>query len=144
MRVVVTGDRAFAKASLLNAVMDRVSDEWGITEIAHGGQKQWAPLTQQWRGVDYYVDEWAKGAGMPRQVFAVSDEEWKLLHRAAGPVRNRRMLDEFKPDRVLAFPGNKGTRDCIAAALERHIDTWGVKIIDGDATLTQISHPSLF
>ncbi len=54
--------------------------------------------------------------------------DWKTHNKAAGPIRNRAMLDEFKPDIVLAFTdtltrGGKlsGTGDCCAAANERGI-----------------------
>lgn len=30
---------------------------------------------------------------------------------AAGPIRNRRILKEFKPDVLLVFPGGPGTAD---------------------------------
>jgi hypothetical protein len=36
--------------------------------------------------------------------------------RAARPIRNQRMLDEGKPDLVVAFPGGRGTTDMIRRA----------------------------
>ena len=38
------------------------------------------------------------------------------LGRKAGPIRNQRMLDEGKPDLVVAFPGGKGTNGMIDLA----------------------------
>jgi hypothetical protein len=35
--------------------------------------------------------------------------EWERLGRKAGPIRNQRMLEEGKPDLVVAFPGGTGT-----------------------------------
>lgn len=50
--------------------------------------------------------------------------EWKLHGRAAGPIRNREMLDE-KPDLVVAITDNlessPGTRDTVEEARRRGI-----------------------
>lgn len=35
--------------------------------------------------------------------------DWKHHSNAAGPIRNQKMLNEGKPDLVIAFPGGKGT-----------------------------------
>ena len=48
----------------------------------------------------------------------------RIRGKAAGPERNRRMLDTFKPDGVIAFPGGRGTADCCRAADERAIPVW--------------------
>lgn len=42
--------------------------------------------------------------------------DWDGLGRKAGPIRNQRMLDEGKPDLVVAFPGDKGTADMVRRA----------------------------
>lgn len=36
---------------------------------------------------------------------------WWRYKKAAGPFRNQQMIDEGKPDIVLAFPGGRGTAD---------------------------------
>lgn len=65
------------------------------------------------RGADRLARDWAIARGVPKQTF---EAEWSRYGPAAGPIRNQRMLDEGKPDRVLAFPGNIGTRDMMAKA----------------------------
>ncbi|GGD30599.1 hypothetical protein GCM10011335_37050 [Aureimonas glaciei] len=42
--------------------------------------------------------------------------DWKKHGRAAGPIRNQRMIDEWKPTLVIAFPGGRGTADMIRRA----------------------------
>jgi hypothetical protein len=42
--------------------------------------------------------------------------DWKKHGTSAGPIRNRQMLEDGKPDIVLAFPGGKGTANMIAQA----------------------------
>jgi hypothetical protein len=49
---------------------------------------------------------------------------WRRYGKAAGPVRNRTMLD-MKPDRVIAFhpdlTKSRGTADCVHQAMSRGI-----------------------
>ena len=42
--------------------------------------------------------------------------DWRTHGRAAGPLRNARMIAEGKPDLVIAFKGNRGTQDCCRKA----------------------------
>jgi hypothetical protein len=42
--------------------------------------------------------------------------DWKKHGKAAGFKRNQQMLDEGKPDLVIAFPGGKGTADMVRRA----------------------------
>lgn len=71
--------------------------------------------------------QFAKGRKWPLSEFPA---DWKLHGHAAGPIRNRQMLDE-KPDLVIAFHEDwanaKGTRDCVAEAGRRGIK---VELVD--------------
>lgn len=53
--------------------------------------------------------------------------DWSRHGRAAGPIRNKRMLEE-KPDLVVAFHGDisksKGTKDMVSQA-----DKAGIKVV---------------
>jgi hypothetical protein len=42
--------------------------------------------------------------------------DWDTHGRAAGPIRNQRMLDVGKPDFVIAFPGGHGTANMVRKA----------------------------
>ena len=48
--------------------------------------------------------------------FETYEADWKTHGKAAGPIRNQKMLDGGKPDMVLAFPGGSGTADMKARA----------------------------
>lgn len=50
--------------------------------------------------------------------------DWNRYGRSAGPVRNRQMLIEGKPDYVLAFPlmGSIGTWDMVWKARKKGIE----------------------
>lgn len=60
---------------------------------------------------------------------------WQRYGRAAGPVRNQQMLDEGKPDLILAFHqdivNSKGTADMIRRANRAGVPT---RILTGDTT----------
>lgn len=51
--------------------------------------------------------------------------DWEKYGKAAGPIRNQQMLDEGRPDYVLAFPGGKGTRDMVERAKKA-----GIKVVE--------------
>lgn len=46
--------------------------------------------------------------------------DWKRYGKGAGPIRNQQMIDEGKPDLILAFHENisesRGTKDMVARA----------------------------
>jgi hypothetical protein len=69
------------------------------TEIIHGN----AP------GADTGADWFCRRNGFPVRVFPA---QWEEHGKKAGPIRNAQMLRELKlsrDDRVLAFPGFRGT-----------------------------------
>jgi hypothetical protein len=51
--------------------------------------------------------------------------DWQL-GRKAGPIRNQRMLDEGRPELVIAFPGGRGTSDMTARARAAPLETISV------------------
>lgn len=46
---------------------------------------------------------------------------WKRDGRAAGPIRNRRMIAEGKPDFAISFPGGRGTADMLRRVIHAGI-----------------------
>lgn len=53
--------------------------------------------------------------------------DWKRHGRAAGPIRNQKMLEE-KPEMVVAFPGGKGTADMVKKAGQAGIEVFVVEV----------------
>jgi len=51
--------------------------------------------------------------------------KWSKHGRAAGPIRNQEMIDECKPDLVVAFPGGRGTADMV-----RRAKAAGIRVIE--------------
>lgn len=62
--------------------------------------------------------------------------DWHTHGKAAGPIRNQRMLDEGKPDFVIAFPGGKGTADMM-----RRAEAAGVPVTRVRHAHTRPGHP---
>lgn len=118
-RVLVCGGRDFTNADLLNRELDRLHAEHGFGGLIEGG----AP------GADTLAGVWADARGVPRQTFPA---DWKKHRRAAGPIRNQQMLDEGKPDLVVAFPGGTGT-----AGMMKLAKTAGVRIVEVKAPAAQ-------
>ena len=67
-------------------------------------------------GIDWAVVNWCR--------FEEYKPDWNKHGKAAGPIRNQQMLDEGKPDLVVAFPGGRGTADMI-----RRAEASGVPVI---------------
>lgn len=103
MRVLVCGGRDYADANTMKRVLGTFHTLNPIAVLIHGG----AP------GADTMAGIWALYNGITERVFLAN---WKDLGKKAGPIRNQQMLDEGKPDLVIAFPGGSGTSDMIRRA----------------------------
>jgi hypothetical protein len=117
MRVLVCGGRDFSDTAFAYDTLDRLDRELGIDVVIEGH----AP------GADRIAGYWARRAGKENRKYVAI---WDVHGRAAGPMRNQQMIDDGKPDVVIAFPGGSGTADMI-----RRAEAAGVKVIRmGDET----------
>lgn len=107
-RVLVCGGRDYDDADYLNRTLDAAHAKEPISIIIHGA----------YRGADTLARKWANSRGVPHLPFVAP---WKILGKAAGPFRNQMMIDQGKPDIVVAFPGNEGTADMIDKAYKAKI-----------------------
>lgn len=116
MRLLVCGGRDFSDKNALWIVLDQIHAATPIAVIIHGAAA----------GADTMAGEWAVARGVPVEPYRVEAEDWKLYGGRAGNRRNQLMLDEGKPDLVLATPGGSGTRDMKARARKAgvKVDTW--------------------
>ena len=73
-------------------------------------------------GADRLAQAWARNRLIPDREF---DANWPEHGSAAGVIRNQQMIDEGKPDLIVAFPGGPGTADLVQRA-KLH----GVKVIE--------------
>lgn len=118
VRILVCGDRNYTDRDGLWAVLDGFRRETdGTLTIIEGGA----------RGADQLASEWTEGKlhqGVRHLTFPAN---WNKYGKAAGPIRNQQMLDEGKPDLVLAFhddfENSKGTRDMVKRAQKAGVMT---------------------
>lgn len=103
MKVLVCGGRNYINYAKVRAVLTDFNERHTIESIVTGGAA----------GADYLAEKWAYENGI---VFYCRPAEWGKYGRAAGPIRNKEMLDLDRPDVVIAFPGGKGTQNMIELA----------------------------
>src|SRR5277367_3464711 len=102
MRIVCTGGRDYKNAEHIDGVLNGFVD---VTEVYVGD----CPT-----GVDLLVRGWCQ---MNDVLFRMFEADWNKHRRAAGPIRNREMLQAAGTDAlVIAFPGGRGTADCTRQA----------------------------
>lgn len=78
-------------------------------------------------GADFLSRVWAQTWPNNQVIYEEYPANWKLHGKAAGPIRNQQMLDEGKPDIVVAFPGGNGTADMVRRAKKAGIGVLEVK-----------------
>ena len=118
MKVLVCGGRSFDDLPLFDRRMDELHQRYKFTAVVHGGAS----------GADTMAQFWAGFNGLPIEVYHAN---WKKHGKAAGPIRNQRMIDEAKPDVVVAFAGGRGTADMKKRALAA-----GIGVFTFDESIT--------
>lgn len=107
LRVLVCGGRDFSDRRAVFSALDALREKHGDLFIIHGAA----------RGADSLAGEWALERG---QHGVACPANWTRDGRAAGPLRNARMLTH-SPNLVLAFPGGRGTADMVSRAVRAGI-----------------------
>lgn len=108
-----------AQRNRLCEVLGKLAVEFGTFQVIHGGAK----------GADALADKWVRESrGFPKPL--VFEAQWQNITRPgavikyrkgdgvaydalAGPYRNTRMLEEGRPDLVIAFAGGTGTANMV-------------------------------
>ena len=104
MRVLVCGGRDYDNRELVFAFLEMLHPSVIIQGEASGADKlakEWAML-HDIRHLDFEAD-------------------WLKYRRGAGPIRNKKMIVEGKPDIVVAFPGGRGTANMMKQAIATKI-----------------------
>ena len=111
LRVLICGSRDWSDKRRIGRYLDDLLAAEGMVArdlvVIHGGCK----------GADHHAGMEAKGRGCQVLEFPAN---WKKHGLSAGPKRNQQMLDEGRPDRVVAFhpslTTSKGTKDMVSRA----------------------------
>ncbi len=101
MRVLVCGGRDYR--------------EWLKVFDALEGCKPYPTTVMQGgaSGADRHARDWAYDSGTKCITFSA---DWRAHGKSAGPIRNQKMLDQGRPELVIAFPGGRGTADMVSRA----------------------------
>lgn len=106
MRILVCGGRDFTDFPLLQRTLARFKVPGTVI------------ITGMARGADLLAYHWAIESNLQTDCYPA---DWAKYSRSAGPIRNRQMLTEGKPDLVIAFPGGKGTANMVSIARDATI-----------------------
>jgi hypothetical protein len=111
MRILVCGGRDFDNLTLLEHTLNRLHRDSTLSLLIHGNAS----------GADRLAGQWAHHHGIDQVSYPAN---WKAHGRAAGPMRNRRMLHHGRPQGVIAFPGGRGTAHMISLAEQAGLPVW--------------------
>lgn len=120
MRVLVCGGRDFNNYTTVCNALNSLFAEADIDLVIHGAAA----------GADSLAKNWAEEHDIKTLPFPAKWDDLETppvvrrfrrydgapYNAAAGGVRNQKMLDEGKPDLVVAFPGGSGTADMVRRA----------------------------
>lgn len=103
-RILVCGGRDYNDQAMVFGALDMQAEQGPINAIIQGD----CPT-----GADKLARMWAISRNEHYDCYPA---DWRAHGKAAGPIRNQRMLDEAKPTKVFAFPGGRGTADMVRRA----------------------------
>jgi hypothetical protein len=106
MRVLVCGGRDYFNYERVEEVLDSLQP---IDVIIQGGAS----------GADNQAAHYAALHWMDCEEYPA---HWEEHGKKAGYIRNKQMLEEGKPDLVIAFPGGKGTANMVKLAREAGVE----------------------
>ncbi len=104
MKVLVCGGRDYDDWDNVFKVLGWIHENIGITRLIEGGA----------RGADHIAKTWRDRNNIDGKSV---NAEWDKYGKAAGSMRNGKMLSEESPDYVIAFPGGRGTADMIRKSI---------------------------
>ena len=114
IKVLVTGGRNFSDHDFLNSFLDNFLSTNPIKLLIHGDAS----------GVDTLAKNWAIKNNILHKPYPANWTDFSSpciikygqfgkYNALAGNKRNKFMLEDSKPDLVIAFPGGSGTKDMV-------------------------------
>lgn len=116
-RMLVCGGRNYADLERMTVFMREGAKRLGVT-----GPDDLLVIHGKARGADTLAGIVARASGVAVHEFPA---DWTKHGKRAGYVRNQQMLDEGKPDLVVAAPGGRGTDMMVEIAQKA-----GVAVLD--------------
>jgi hypothetical protein len=118
MKMLVCGGRNYDDVPWMWFNLDRIGNERKVDCVIDGAQSKFDP-ERGMVGADYWAHQWALVRGRKCDRYPA---DWDSEGTSAGPRRNKRMIDEGRPNLVVAFPGGKGTADMTQQARDAGIE----------------------
>lgn len=119
-RVLVCGGRDYDDRERLFGVLDKALEAATLAErpfvLIHGGAK----------GADWLSSVWAS-MRKDRVEERVYPADWSTHGRAAGPIRNQKMLTNESPHVIIAFKGGNGTAHMMSIGRKAGVPVYEVK-----------------
>ncbi len=114
MRLIIAGGRHFDDVALIRAALARAHAIRPITVLIHGGSGALGITSEDWaREMRLHVVRYPAN--------------WREFGKRAEAIRNAFMIEDSRPDMVLALPGGNDTADLIANAARV-----GLPVIDAE------------
>lgn len=130
-RLLICGGRNFGITSQQQAFIKQTLDKlcwdnkWILEPDEYGNYlNDVFVIAGKAKGVDTVAIDWAISNWCG---FVEYPAQWDLYGKRAGYLRNQQMLDEGKPDYVIAFPGGKGTAMMIRIAEKAGVPVFIIK-----------------
>jgi len=124
MRVLCCGDRNWSSFNIIRRELEKLPKDTEIIQGCANGADTMSAKIAKVLGLKL-VSSKDNNTVINKHGFPAN---WNKYGKAAGPIRNKQMLDEGKPDIVLAFHTNieksKGTKNMIEQAKKR-----GIKVL---------------
>jgi hypothetical protein len=111
VRVLICGGRNLDEVKAYETISFWITVNYHFIEeliVIHGGAA----------GADTAAGRYARQNGFEEVVF---EADWKRYGKAAGMIRNKKMLTEGQPDVILALSGGTGTANMIKIGREAGI-----------------------
>jgi hypothetical protein len=105
MKLAIVGSRYFIDYEIFTKALNKILNEWkdDIELVISGGAK----------GADTLAEKWAHEHKIEIMIFPA---DWKRYGRAAGPIRNTKIINESTHLIAFAAISSKGTLDTINKA----------------------------
>ena len=124
-RLLVCGGREYADRDKVYNVLDEFSIRYSSNWVPNDN---WLPsdittISGAAKGADRIAIDWATVNYARLEEYPAN---WADHGKSAGYIRNRQMLEEGKPDVVIAFPGGRGTAMMVKLAKDAGVPVYEI------------------